>query len=184
MTVNKDMTLPLILAIVVSSTIIWSGISPAFPEVWIAEIIPIVMIFVPLLVTFKWFKFSNSAYLFMSCWLILHTIGAHYTFANVPFDWFSELIGSERNHFDRFAHFSIGFYAIQLQNTLHAKVIVILFLPGYSAFVPLWQLLLVMRSLNGGTQYSLAARPVLNFWVHRVTFGMPSKICWLIHLAQ
>ncbi|MGF1716710.1 DUF2238 domain-containing protein [Photobacterium chitinilyticum] len=121
MTVNKDMTLPLILAIVVSSTIIWSGINPAFPEVWIAEIIPIAMIFAPLLVTFKWFKFSNSAYLFMSCWLILHTIGAHYTFANVPFDWFSELIGSERNHFDRFAHFSIGFYAYPIAEYLARK---------------------------------------------------------------
>ena len=29
----------------------------------------------------------------------------------MPFDWFSNLIGSDRNHFDRIAHFSVGFYA-------------------------------------------------------------------------
>lgn len=121
MAVRKTNILPLFLAIVVSSTIIWSGIDPAFPEVWIAEIIPVLMIFVPLLLTYRWFKFSNSAYIFMSCWLILHTIGAHYTFANVPFDWFGELIGSERNHFDRFAHFSIGFYAYPVAEYLSRK---------------------------------------------------------------
>ncbi|MGR5148465.1 DUF2238 domain-containing protein [Photobacterium alginatilyticum] len=121
MTVNKDKTLPLILAIVISSTIVWSGINPAFPEVWFAEIVPIIIIFLPLLITYKHFRFSNAAYLFMSCWLILHTVGAHYTFANVPFEWFSELIGSERNHFDRFAHFSIGFYAYPIAEYLSRK---------------------------------------------------------------
>ncbi|OLQ71293.1 hypothetical protein BIT28_03810 [Photobacterium proteolyticum] len=121
MTVNKDKTLPLILAIIISSTIVWSGINPAFPEVWIAEIVPIILIFLPLLITYKHFRFSNAAYLFMSCWLILHTVGAHYTFANVPFEWFSELIGSERNHFDRFAHFSIGFYAYPIAEYLSRK---------------------------------------------------------------
>lgn len=121
MTVNKDKTLPLILAIIISSTIVWSGINPAFPEVWFAEIVPIILIFLPLLITYKHFRFSNAAYLFMSCWLILHTVGAHYTFANVPFEWFSELIGSERNHFDRFAHFSIGFYAYPIAEYLSRK---------------------------------------------------------------
>lgn len=114
----QSLKIPLILATLVSTTIIWSGINPSLPEVWLAEIVPILLIFIPLVVTFKRFQFSNSAYVFMSCWLILHTIGAHYTFANVPFDWFSDLIGSDRNHFDRFAHFSIGFYAYPIAEFL------------------------------------------------------------------
>ena len=113
--------LPLILATIVIATIIWSGNNPAFPEVWFAEIIPVLLIFIPLVISFKWFRFSDAAYLFMSFWLILHTIGAHYTFANVPFDWFSDLIGSDRNHFDRFAHFSIGFYAYPVAEYLSRK---------------------------------------------------------------
>ena len=47
----------------------------------------------------------------MFIWLTLHTIGAKYTFAEVPFNWFNQLIDSERNNFDRVAHFSIGLYA-------------------------------------------------------------------------
>ncbi|WP_299013132.1 DUF2238 domain-containing protein [uncultured Photobacterium sp.] len=113
--------IPLILAALVTTTIAWSGTNPAFPEVWLAEIIPILLIFVPLVATFKRFQFSNGAYLFMACWLVLHTIGAHFTFANVPFEWFSDLIGSDRNHFDRFAHFSIGFYAYPIAEYLTRK---------------------------------------------------------------
>jgi len=121
MTVKNTSNLPIFIAAVVLTTIIWSGVNPAFPEVWLAEIIPIILIFMPLIVTYRRFRFSDSAYLLMSCWLILHTIGAHYTFANVPFEWFNELIGSERNHFDRLAHFSIGFYAYPIAEYLSRK---------------------------------------------------------------
>ncbi len=37
--------------------------------------------------------FSKTAYILMFIWLVLHTIGAKYTFAEVP-DWFNSLIGS------------------------------------------------------------------------------------------
>lgn len=57
----------------------------------------------------------------MFIWLILHTIGAKYTFAEVPFDWFNNMIGSERNNFDRVAHFSIGLYAYPLAEFLIRK---------------------------------------------------------------
>ena len=93
---------------------IWSAIEPAMPDVWIAEMLPVFGIAGLLALTYSRFQFSHTAYTLMSIWLVLHTIGAHYTFANVPFDWFSDLVGSERNHFDRFAHFSIGFYAFAM----------------------------------------------------------------------
>ena len=53
--------------------------------------------------------------------LILHTIGAHYTFANVPFSFITELFNFERNHFDRMAHFSVGFYAYPMVEFLLRK---------------------------------------------------------------
>ncbi|QTG90874.1 DUF2238 domain-containing protein, partial [Vibrio furnissii] len=43
---------------------------------------------------------------------------AKYTFAEVPFDWFNQLIGSERNNFDRVAHFAIGLYAYPIAEYL------------------------------------------------------------------
>nr|WP_273860632.1 DUF2238 domain-containing protein [Photobacterium sp. GSS17] len=118
---SESIGFPLLLALLITSTIIWSGINPVFPQVWIAEIIPVLLIFIPLVLTYRLFSFSHTAYCFMSVWLIMHTIGAHYTFANVPFDWFNNLVGSERNHFDRIAHFSIGFYAFPIAEFLTRK---------------------------------------------------------------
>lgn len=118
---SESIGFPLLLALLITSTIIWSGINPVFPQVWIAEIIPVLLIFIPLVLTYRRFSFSHTAYCFMSIWLIMHTIGAHYTFANVPFDWFNNLVGSERNHFDRIAHFSIGFYAFPIAEFLTRK---------------------------------------------------------------
>ena len=100
---------------------IWSAIGPASRQVWVAEVIPVFSVFLLLVVSYPFFRFSNTAYGLMSLWLILHTIGAHYTFAEVPFDWFNQLIGSERNQFDRVAHYSVGFYALAMAEFVYRK---------------------------------------------------------------
>jgi putative membrane protein len=87
------------------------AIDPVSRTVWIAEVIPVVIVFGLLVLTHRRFRFSDTAYVLMAVWLFWHTLGGHYTFANVPFDWVSELIGAERNHFDRIGHFTVGFYA-------------------------------------------------------------------------
>jgi putative membrane protein len=87
------------------------AIHPYNRSVWIAENIPILLIVAFLVVAHRWFQFSNLAYLLMSALVFLHTIGGHYTFERVPFDCISHLIGAQRNHFDRVAHFTVGFYA-------------------------------------------------------------------------
>jgi putative membrane protein len=43
----------------------------------------------------------------MFAWIVIHTIGGHYTFEKVPFDWFNNLFGFERNMYDRVGHFII-----------------------------------------------------------------------------
>ncbi len=90
------------------------GIEPVSRQVWIAEVIPVILFFLGLVFTFRFFRFSNVAYSLMAIWMFWHTIGGHYTFANVPFGWMSDLLGSERNHFDRIGHFVIGFYAFAM----------------------------------------------------------------------
>lgn len=97
------------------------AINPVMRDVWWAENIPVMAVFLLLVITYGRFRFSNVAYVLMSVWLVLHTIGGHYTFANVPFDWFNDLIGSERNQFDRLGHYSIGFYAYPIAEFLDRK---------------------------------------------------------------
>ncbi len=105
---------PQLLAAVFVVFFIALGIAPVSRTVWIAEVIPVVLVFVALVLTFRYFRFSNLAYGLLAFWMFWHSIGGHYTFANVPFGFVTELFGFERNHFDRIGHFSIGFYAYPL----------------------------------------------------------------------
>ena len=89
---------------------LYLAIDPNDRAVWAVENIPVVIVFGYLVFTYKKFSFSLGSYIMMSFWLVLHTIGGHFTFANVPFDFVNDLFGFERNNFDRFAHFSVGFF--------------------------------------------------------------------------
>jgi putative membrane protein len=115
--VNRQI-LPRLLAAAFVPLVIWSVIQPESMKVWIAEMTPVLGVFVILVVTYRRFQFTNTAYVLMSLWLYWHTVGAHYTFALVPFDFFNDLIGSERNQFDRVGHYIIGFYAFPVAEWL------------------------------------------------------------------
>ena len=65
--------------------------------------------------------FSRMAYALMFIFIYIHTIGGHWTFALVPFDWVTDFFGFSRNHFDRLAHFSVGFYAFAMAEWLWHK---------------------------------------------------------------
>lgn len=109
---------PHTLALIFTIFFLLLGIEPVSRDVWLAEIIPVVVIFLFLVISFQRFQFSHLAYALMACWLFWHTIGGHYTFAHVPFEWLQLLPGDGRNHFDRIGHFSIGFYAFAMAEWL------------------------------------------------------------------
>ena len=68
--------------------------------------------------------FSRTAYALMFVLIYLHTVGGHYTFALVPFGWVTETFGFARNHFDRLAHLSVGFYAYAIAELLWRRRLV------------------------------------------------------------
>lgn len=107
-----------ILTLLYSAIFLFSAYEPSSRAVWIAEIVPALMILLGIWWISTKYTFSKTAYVLMFIWLALHTIGAKYTFSEVPFDWFNNMIGSERNNFDRVAHFSIGLYAYPLAEYL------------------------------------------------------------------
>ena len=94
------------------------AIEPYDRNVWWAENIPVIIVVVAIAWLSRLHHFSNASYILMSVFIILHTIGGHYTFERVPFDWVSDLFGFERNHYDRVAHFSVGFYAYAIAEVL------------------------------------------------------------------
>lgn len=97
------------------------GIAPYDRATWWAENIPIVMIVATLAATYRSFRFSDLSYFLMAVLVYLHTIGGHFTFERVPFGFVTDLFGFERNHYDRVAHFSVGFYAYPMAELLFRK---------------------------------------------------------------
>jgi len=109
----------LLTAYIVYFTIL--GIKPYKREVWFAENLPIVIIVLFLVVTYKYFQFSNTAYVMMSVLIFMHTLGGHFTFERVPFDFVTDLFNFSRNHYDRIAHFTVGFYAYPVAEFITKK---------------------------------------------------------------
>ncbi len=109
---------PHFLLVIYCALFIICAIQPYNRAVRFTENLPVVLAVVFLVCTFNKRKFSHSSYFLMSFWIILHTIGGHYTFELVPFESINQLFGWERNMYDRIAHFMIGAYAFPIMEYL------------------------------------------------------------------
>jgi putative membrane protein len=107
------------LVLLVLLLVLWVPLafSPYDRHDWLLENALLVAAIVLLAATFRSFPLSRVSYAQIFLFLCLHTIGAHYTYAEVPYDaWFesltgrsfNSLVGWERNNFDRVVHFSYG----------------------------------------------------------------------------
>lgn len=91
--------------------IVWAitAVDPVYPADWMLENV-LVLLFLPLLFgTYRLLPLSDVSYILITMFMMLHAVGAHYTYAEVPFGfWLKEAFGFARNHFDRIVHFSFG----------------------------------------------------------------------------
>ena len=80
--------------------------------IWITENLISLIIAAGFVILYrKGVRFSNLAYTMVALYLCFHTVGGHYTFEKVPFDFITNLFGFERNHYDRICHVMVGFFA-------------------------------------------------------------------------
>ncbi len=101
------------------------AVNPVDRATWFAENLTVwIIVGIILFLYARGTRFSNTAYGLMFVLIYLHTIGGHWTFANVPFGFITELFDFERNHFDRVAHFTVGFYAFAVAELLYTKKLV------------------------------------------------------------
>lgn len=99
-----------------------AAIDPVYPHDWLLENY-LVFAFVPVMIR-SWYKFrlSKISYTCIALFMILHVVGSHYTYAEVPFGnhvtnfaniiWWavSNLFGWDRNSYDRLVHFGFGLF--------------------------------------------------------------------------
>lgn len=85
------------------------AIAPRYREDWLLEN-ALTALAVPLaILTYRRWRLSDRAYVQITLFLILHTVGSHYTYSEVPLgDWARTALGLTRNHYDRLVHFAFG----------------------------------------------------------------------------
>lgn len=66
---------PFYLLVVFSLLFLVMGISPCSRSVWVAEVIPVMLVVIILVAAFRKFCFSNWSYTLMFFWLVCHTVG-------------------------------------------------------------------------------------------------------------
>lgn len=89
---------------------LWGAYAPADRQFWLlANVLP--GLFVVILVATHWLMpLSHPSYLLITLFLTLHTVGAHYTYAQMPAGaWLEGAVHLGRNHYDRLVHFCFGF---------------------------------------------------------------------------
>ena len=108
---------PTILFVLYVLAFIWSAYKPAYLQDFILETVLAFLLVLFLFLTRKKFPLSNLSYTLIFVFLIMHTIGAHYTYSEVPYETWGKAIlgisinaifGFTRNNFDRLVHFSFG----------------------------------------------------------------------------
>lgn len=99
--------------------ILWIAlaIQPWYRRDWALENALVAVFVVLMALSYRRLVFSRASYTLIFVFLCLHEIGAHYTYAEVPYDqWFqalsgvtlNSLLGWERNNYDRVVHFCYG----------------------------------------------------------------------------
>lgn len=85
------------------------AIKPWYFGDWALEsVLPLLVVLI-LVLSYRAFRFSNLSYTLFLAFIILHTIGSHYTYANMPLGRaLSDFLGFQRNYYDRIVHFFFG----------------------------------------------------------------------------
>jgi putative membrane protein len=91
--------------------LVWAvlAVAPLDRQTWLLENLLVFGFAAVLLALRGRFRFSNLSALLITAFLLLHVVGAHYTYSSVPIGlWVRDGLELSRNHYDRFVHFSFG----------------------------------------------------------------------------
>ncbi len=114
------------LIILFLAVLIWSAINPHDYFTWFLEVLPALIGFLVLVISFHRFRFTNLVYglILVHCWILM--IGGHYTYAEVPlFNWIKEVFDLSRNNYDKVGHLAQGFVPAMITREILVRMQVV-----------------------------------------------------------
>ncbi len=98
------------LSLAVAAVLVWSGIHPRDRITWFLEVLPVLLAWPILALTYRRFRFTPLAYTLIALHMAVLMVGGKYTYAEVPlFTWIRGAFDLGRNYYDRVGHFFQGF---------------------------------------------------------------------------
>ncbi|MGH7629583.1 MAG: DUF2238 domain-containing protein [Gemmatimonadales bacterium] len=95
---------------IVLTVLVWSGIGPHDRFTWLLEVAPVLIGLPSVIATHRRFPLTPLLYVLLTIHAVILMVGGKYTYAQVPAGfWVQDLLGFERNHYDRLGHFAQGF---------------------------------------------------------------------------
>lgn len=90
-----------------------AAIRPLDQQAWILENLLLVAFVIVLFFAHRRLELSSTSYCLLAAFVILHIVGTHYTYAQMPWGlWARDYFELSRNHYDRFAHAAFGFLLV------------------------------------------------------------------------
>jgi len=88
---------------------VWSAVAPFDRSDWLLENILLVLGAAFVVWLERRAPLSDAAHVLLAVFFVMHMLGAHYTYSEVPLGhWLKEIVGAERNFYDRIVHFCWG----------------------------------------------------------------------------
>jgi putative membrane protein len=152
-------------AAVYSLVLLWSAIHPKDYLTWLLEVFPALVAAALMLATIRSFPLTPLIAILVLLHCIILMVGGHYTYAEVPFfNWLGELLGWQRNNYDKLGHFAQGFVpAMAAREILIRKKVIstppwrnfliVSFCLGFSAFYELIEWWVALFSLKAADSF-------------------------------
>ena len=117
------------------SVLAWSAFEPADRLTWWMEVLPALLGFAILWATRKLFPLTELVYFLILIHAVILMVGGHYTYAEVPAgDWLRDLMGGERNNYDKLGHLAQGFIPVMIAREILVRKQVVAF-KGWLTFL-------------------------------------------------
>lgn len=107
---RADRPLVVVLAVALVVALVVSGVSPYERSTWVMEVAPILIVVPLLAVTHRRMPLTRLLYILVFVHGVILLTGGAYTYARVPLGfWLQDVLGGDRNPYDKIGHFAQGF---------------------------------------------------------------------------
>lgn len=102
--------LPVLLLGLVGVALVVSGVAPFDRATWWMEVAPVIILAPLLVASHRGFPLTRLLQVLIAAHALVLIVGGAWTYARVPFGfWLQDVMGLERNPYDRIGHFMQGF---------------------------------------------------------------------------